>query len=100
MGGFTHIKLKDCSIQNIAAHNTKLAIHNVPKKYHFYSELDVIAEYEYFKATIGVFPEHSFPKDKINSLEDFKRYWSPKALGIVFVPESGMLTFDCYFGRT
>ena len=26
-------------------------------------------------------------KDKINSLDDFKKYWSPEALGENFVPK-------------
>ena len=100
MGGFTTIKLKDCSEQNISAHNARLELNKVPKKYRFYSESDIIFEYESFKAGLGYFGEDLFPKDKIKSLIDFKKYWSPKALGLIFVPEIGMLTFDCYFGRT
>lgn len=70
------------------------------KKYRFYSEDDIKLEYDSFKKGKGVFPERLFPRDKIKSYDDFKRYWSPKKLGVVFVPEIGMLTFDCYFGRT
>lgn len=100
MGGITKIILKDTSEQNIVAHNTRLDIAGVPKKHRFYGEADIIAEYEYFKANDGNFPEDQFPKDKINSLNDFKKYWSTEALGEVFVPKNGTLTFDCYFGRT
>jgi hypothetical protein len=100
MGGFTTIKLKDCSEQNIAANNARMELTKVPKKYRFYSENDIIFEYEAFKAGIGVFRDDLFPKDKIKSLDDFKKYWNPKAVGLCFVPEIGMLTFDCYFGRT
>lgn len=100
MGGFTQIVLKDKSRANIDSHNAKLEIAGVPKKYRFYSEGDVIFEYESFKAGQGHFPEHMFPKDKINSLEDFKKYWSSEAVGEVFVPPYGALQFDCYFGRT
>lgn len=100
MGGFTTILLKDCSEKNIHAHNARLQLCGVPKKYRFYSIQDIILEYEYFKAHEGVFPEDQFPRDKIHSLEDFRKYWSPRALGEVFCPKIGMLTFDCYFGRT
>jgi hypothetical protein len=100
MGGFTRIQLEDCSEENIAKHNARLQLYGVAKQYHFYSINDIIFEYEYFKAGEGEFKEHLFPKDKINSLEDFRKYWSPEALGEVFVPQIGMLCFDCYFGRT
>lgn len=100
MGGFTTIQLEDTTQLNIDTQNARLEICGVPKRYRFYSERDVIFEYEYFKAGKGEFREELFPKDKINSLEDFKRYWSPQALGEIFVPHCGMLTFDCYFGRT
>ena len=56
--------------------------------------------YEYFVRGLGEFSENLFPKDKIKSLEDFKMYWNPRALGEVFVTHSGTLNFDCYFGRT
>lgn len=100
MGGFTTVLLRDTSHQNIAKHNALLRLYKVPKKYSFYSEDDVIFEYEAFKRGDGVFPASQFPKDKIHSLNDFKRYWSTEALGEVFVPRFGTLTFDCYFGRT
>lgn len=100
MGGFTTIQLKDTSIENIAKHNAQLELMKVPKKYRFYSILDIIFEYESFKKGLGHFPEHMFPKAKIKSLKDFRKFWSPEALGEVFVPQMGMLTFDCYFGRT
>lgn len=100
MGGFTKVVLKDVSRENIDKQNARLELYKVPKKYRFYSEQDVILEYEAFKMHDGVFPENQFPRDKIKSFEDFKKYWSPEALGEVFVPHYGTLTFDCYFGRT
>jgi len=105
MGGFTQVYLKDTSRSNIDKHNALLRLYNVPKEYHYHSESDDIFEYESFKKFIGTqrekyFSEEFFPKDKINSFEDFKKYWSPKALGEVFVPYEGTLQFDCYFGRT
>jgi hypothetical protein len=101
MGGFTSIKLKDCSRGNIVRQNTILDIYKVPKKYRFSClENEQAIEYEYFKRGMGSFPERQFPKNKINSLEDFKKFWTPEALGEVFVPPSGTLQFDCYFGRT
>lgn len=100
MGGFTQVFLKDKTKNNIDKHNALLRLYKVPKQYRFYSESDVIFEYEAFKMGLGAFPERQFPKDKINSLEDFKQYWSSEALGEVFVPPYGTLQFDCYFGRT
>lgn len=100
MGGFTQIFLKDTSRQSIDKHNALLELHKVPKSYRYNSEADVIFEYEAFKMNVGVFLEHQFPKDKINSLDDFKKYWSPEACGEIFVPHYGTLQFDCYFGRT
>lgn len=100
MGGFTQLKLKDTSEENIAKHNKMLDDAGVAKKYRFYSEDDVKKEYEYFVKDDGVFPEHRFPKDKIKSYKDFKKYWNPEALGEVFCPPFGTLQFDCYFGRT
>jgi len=101
MGGFTQIKLKDVSIQNIEKQNAILDIHKVPKKYRFKSlETVQIIEYEYFKRGLGTFHESQFPKDKIKSLADFKKYWNPKAIGEIFCAYSGTLQFDCYFGRT
>ncbi len=100
MGGFTEIKLKDCSNENIEKQNQLLEDFGVARKYRFYSESDVIWEYEGFVKGTGSFPEHLFPKDKINSYEDFTKYWNTKSLGSLFCPEFGTLTFDCYFGRT
>lgn len=100
MGGFTKIVLKDKSCENIKKHNEILKDYGVAKKYSFYSEDDVKFEYDSFVKGLGVFPEHLFPKDKINSYNDFTRYWSTEALGEVFIPKFGTLTFDCYFGRT
>ena len=100
MGGFTQVFLKDTSRTNIDSHNAKLEIKKVPQKYRYSSDFDTIIEYEYFKEGKGAFPEDQFPKDKINSLEDFKKYWSPEALGEIFVAPTGTLQFDCYFGRT
>lgn len=100
MGRFTTIKLKEVDDISIKIENQKLSELKVAKKYRFYSEDDIKLEYDSFKKGKGVFPERLFPRDKIKSYDDFKRYWSPKKLGVVFVPEIGMLTFDCYFGRT
>lgn len=100
MGGFTKIQLKDTSAENIAKHNKMLEAAKVRKSIRFYSEDDVKFEYDGFVAGTGHFPEHLFPKDKINSYEDFTKYWSTEALGEIFVPPFGCLTFDCYFGRT
>jgi hypothetical protein len=100
MGGLTKVFLKDISRGNIDKHNARLELNKVPKKYRYYSEQDIRLEYEAFLIGDGVFEERFFPKDKINSLEDFKKYWSPEALGEVFVPHVGTLQFDCYFGRT
>ena len=100
MGGFTSIKLIDCSQENIDAQNEMLKEYGVNKHYRFYSEKDIQEEYQYYLKKDGVYPEHSFPSDKINSYEDFKRYWNPKAVGECFVPYVGSLNFDCYFGRT
>lgn len=100
MGGFTVFYLKNTSEENIAKQNAKLTALGVPKKYRFYSEGDIMEEYEWFKKEDGVFPEHLFPRAKIHSYEQFKCYWNPKAVGEVFVPYVGSLTLDCYFGRT
>ncbi len=100
MGGFTKFQLKDKSEENIAKHNAKLREFGVSKKYGFYSLEDVRIEYEYFKLGDGNWPENLFPKDKIKSFKDFQKYWSPEALGEVFVAPIGALIFDCYFGRT
>ena len=100
MGGFTKIVLRDCSQVNIDSQNNKLKKLKVAKQYRFYSEKDVQIEYEFFKKEDGYFPENQFPREKIKSYKDFTKYWSTEALGEVFVPKIGTLTFDCYFGRT
>lgn len=100
MGGFTEVFLKDCSYKNIKKQNEKLREYNVAKQYSFYSKDDVKFEYESFCKGEGNFPERLFPRDKINSYEDFIKYWSTEALGSLYVPRFGTLTFDCYFGRT
>ncbi len=100
MGGFTQLKLKDTSTENIAKHNKMLGEAKVRKGIRFYSEDDVKLEYEYFKKNDGYFPENQFPKDKIKSYKDFTKYWSTEALGAMFCPPFGTLTFDCYFNRT
>jgi hypothetical protein len=100
MGGFTSIKLIDCSEDNIKKQNELLKENGVCRKYRFYSEEDIQFEYNAFVKNVGSFPDHLFPKDKIKSYEDFKKYWSPEALGEIFVPYNGMLKFDCYFNRT
>ena len=100
MGGFTEIHLKNTTEANIKVQNKKLKKFWVPSKYRFYSETDIKNEYKWFVAGKGAFPDHLFPKDKINSYEDFKKYWSPSAIGSSFCPYIGSLTFDCYFGRT
>lgn len=100
MGGFTKFQLKDTSNENIAKHNMLLRKFGVPKKFFFYSLNNLIEEYEGFRRGDGVFPESFFPRDKIKSFDDFQRYWSTEALGEIFVPPFGALTFDCYFSRT
>lgn len=100
MGGFTALYLKDKSQENIDRQNQHLDSLRVPKAYRFYGEKNVEEEYQYYLAGDGVYKECFFPPDQINSLEDFKRFWSPAALGEVFVPHAGALNFDCYFGRT
>ncbi len=100
MGGFTKLVLKDKSVENIRKHNELLSKAKVRKGIRFYSDDDVRLEYDAFLNNEGVFPERSFPKDKIKTYNDFTKYWSSEALGEVFVPKFGTLTFDCYFGRT
>tara|TARA_R110000772_G_C13310268_1_gene440086 strand:+ start:21540 stop:21980 length:441 start_codon:yes stop_codon:yes gene_type:complete len=97
MGGYTTVKLKDNSIENIAKQNLLLEDYGVPKKYRFYSELDIKVEYDAYKKGRGEFPEFQFPKDKINSYRTFKKYW--KALGEVWSPPFGTIDFDCYYSR-
>jgi len=100
MAGFTQVFLKDNSEENIKRQNKLLKEYNVAKRYRFYSENDIILEFAAFLQGKGVFEERFFPRDDIHTLTDFKRYWSPKALGEIFVPYPGTLQFDCYFGRT
>jgi len=99
MGGYTEIKLKDCSQKNINKHNKALRAMRVTKKYRFYSQKDTKFEYKTFLAGEGAFPENQFPKAQINSFKDFRKFWNNKAIGS-FCPLYGTLTFDCYFGRT
>lgn len=99
MGGYTEIKLKDCSAKNINKHNKALRAMRVAKKYRFYSQKDTKLEYKAFVAGLGAFPENQFPREKINSYKDFRKYWSHDALGS-FCPTFGILSLDCYFGRT
>lgn len=100
MGGFTTIRLKETSQDSITKANAILDKMKVAKQYRFYSENDVILKYEYYKKGDGNYPEDLFPTGKINSYEDFTKYWSTEALGETFVPKFGTLTFDCYYGRT
>lgn len=97
MGGFTKLQLKNTSIECIEEHNALLRKHKVKKSFKFYSQKDVELEYQYFLNGEGNFPEDMFPKDKINSYEDFKLYWNPNKW---FCPNFGSLKFDCYFNRT
>lgn len=100
MGGLTKIHLKDPSKENIKFVNDILTGMKLAKNFRFYSEVDVQLEYKAFVDDEGVFNEDQFPKNKIKSYDDFKNYWSTEALGEVFVPKFGCLSFDCYFGRT
>lgn len=100
MGGFTTLKLRNISQENIDEQNQNLEELGVAKRYRFYSERSIEEEYQYYLKGDGNYPENFFPPDQINSLEDFKKFWSPRALGEVFVPHVGSLNFDCYFGRT
>lgn len=100
MGGFTVIYLKDRSEENIKEQNRRLELLKVPKKHRFYSIKDVEFEFNGFMKNKGEFPEHLFPRDQIKTFEDFKRFWSPIAVGEIFVSYTGSLGFDCYFGRT
>jgi len=99
MGGMTTLYLADRSAKNIAYHNQKLKEFGVAKCYRFYSEADIKIAYNEFISGKGVFREHLFPKAEINSYKDFKKFWSPVAVGEVFVPYIGSVTFDCYFDR-
>jgi len=100
MGGFTTIKLKNCSEDNIKKQNQALEQFGVARKYRFYSEAEIRLEYAYFRKGKGNFPPHLFPIDRYTATyAEFKKYWNPKALGEAFVPYNGSLNFDCYFGR-
>lgn len=104
MGGFTSIQLKDTSQENIDEQNAELDALGVAKRYRFYSEKNIRLEWDFYlecgpELRAERFPSHLFPQD-IETFEDFKQFWSPEALGTVFVPAIGMLKFDCYFGRT
>jgi len=98
MGGFTAIYLRDTSEENVNIQNEKLREYKVPKRYRFYGEGDIKAEFKAFKNGEGVFPEYLFPKTII-LYSEFKKYWNPKAIGEAFCPRNGSITFDCYFGR-
>ena len=98
MGGFTKIQLVDVSEENIDKQNAKLDEIGLRKEIRFSSNKEIVLHYEAFVSGEGVFKESLFPSDKINSFEDFKKYWL--GLGEVFVPPIGSLGFDCYFGRT
>lgn len=100
MGGFTKIRLKDKSQSNIDNVNAMLGKAKIIKEYRFYSEKNVKQEYKYYLKGDGHYPEHLFPANQINSYDDFKSRWSAEALGEVFVPKFGTLTFDCYYDRT
>ena len=101
MGGFTSVLLKDGSDKNITEQNKKLRVLGIPRKYKFYNlKKEQKIEYSFFKKGEGSFLDHLFPKDKIKTLEDFKKYWNTESLGEAFCPQNGMLTFDCYFNRT
>jgi ASC-1-like (ASCH) protein len=99
MGGFTKILLKDTSAENIQKQNEILAEEGVDEMYRFYSENDVLLQWEGFQENPEYFPDHLFPKDKINSYTTFKEYWNTEAIGEIYCPPFGMLTFDCYFNR-
>jgi hypothetical protein len=99
MGGFTTIRLKDNSQANIDLHNQKLREFKLAKKYYFYSIKNIKIEYEGFVKGEGVYPDHLFPKDKINSFKDFRKYWSTKAIGESFCPPFGVLRCDVYYSR-
>lgn len=100
MGGYTQIILKDDSEDNIIDCNCLLNVEKVSKAYRFYSRNDARTEYGYFKIkAVGNYPEYLFPRNKINSYEDFLNYWNPKNCGF-FINPFGALSFDCYFVRT
>jgi hypothetical protein len=101
MGGFTQIRLRNCSEENIAKQNEQLKQYGVARRYRFYSEADIRLEYAYFRKGDGNYPGHLFPIDRHTATyAEFKKCWNPKALGEIFCPYNGTLQFDCYFGRT
>jgi len=99
MGGFTTIRLKDNSQANIDLHNSKLREFKLAETYSFYSIKNIKIEYNAFKKGEGAFPDHSFPKDKIKSFKDFRKYWSTKAIGQIWCPPFGVLRCDVYYSR-
>lgn len=95
------ITLKDKSTENCAVHNMILKHDYKCEKYlTFNSVAHTKFEYEGFKRGFGVYPEHIFKRDEIETFEDFEKFWSPDCIGEVFVPHYGSGNFDCYFGRT
>lgn len=104
MGGWTKIQLKDTSQENIDQQNERLREYGLRKDIRFYSEKDIIKEWEHYQndgpeERAKYYPPHMFPQD-IQTLEEFKKYWNPEAIGVVFCPKIGALHFDCYFGQT
>jgi len=102
MGGFTSIQLQDTSQEHIDQQNAELDALGVAKRYRFYSEKNIRKEWEHYQNDGPAARKKyysQFPQD-ITSYETFKLWWSPKRWGTCFIPEVGMLTFDCYFGRT
>jgi len=103
MGGFTSLKLRNTSQENIDQHNQHLDELGVAKAYRFHSMRDRREEWEYYRdhpeKRMELYPPHLFPQD-IGTFEEFLKYWSTENLGDVFIPPIGTLKFDCYFGRT
>jgi len=95
MGGFTTITLKDDSLINIISQNAKLELAGLRKGKRFYSEIDIILEYEAYKIGDGVFPEDRGFVYGL-TLDEFKPFWSSYNCW----DKVGQLSFDCYFGRT
>lgn len=99
MGGFTKIVLEDTSEDNIIRANCLLDMYKVSKNYRFYSKHDVKVEYHHYCIGNGEYPENLFPSKQIHSFEDFTKFWNHNKIPY-FVPDFGVLTFDCYFSRT
>lgn len=93
MGGWTQINLSEPNEENINIQNAKLEGYGVPKKYRFYTELDIRKEYEYYKLRDGNFPDFLFRG--VNTYEGFRKAW----LDWTHLKVGG-LHFDCYYGRT